>query len=398
MPTDGAEWFGSDQQEEVAMCSNLYFAYGSNLNLDDLRRWCEEKRNPHWSPDLLSNPVPAWLPDMKLAFDYESSSRGGGVLNVHEAPGQVVPGVIFKVAAEGWAMLDKKEGAPNCYQRKQWSALTADGTRIPVATYAVTGKRGDLVKPTEAYLEVVLQGYLAFDLDPHRLEAAAAAAGAAHCLDAGEGEEPQEPGPCDAFFLYGTLMRGERRFPAIQALDAYCIVLAQCPGTLFDLGDFPGMSLNRDAEELVTGELVRVGNVEKALADLDRIEGFRGFCVEGSLVERVLVTVDAGEDRLRQAWTYVIAGQPATARVIPSGNWRVSRNRWDSFTEQLVAAHARGDERALFQQVQDAQIFPPDPGAASGGDEDRPLLAALRNHTLSERKIAQSSGCRVAVP
>ena len=65
------------------------FAYGSNLNLRDLELWCQRLGRP---PALMVKPgVPAYLPDHEVVFDYLSSSRKGGVLDLRPSVGKIVP-------------------------------------------------------------------------------------------------------------------------------------------------------------------------------------------------------------------------------------------------------------------------------------------------------------------
>jgi len=73
------------------MSQNVYFTYGSNLNLPDLNAWLE--RNGY-SPDLLEFHSPACLPDFEPAFTYRSASRGGGVL---KPKGAAIRAITYRV-------------------------------------------------------------------------------------------------------------------------------------------------------------------------------------------------------------------------------------------------------------------------------------------------------------
>lgn len=61
------------------------------------------------------------------------------------------------------------------------------------------------------------------------------------------------------------------------------------------LGDFPGLVDVSDDRSMVNGEFVRLLELEKAIATLDAIEGFRGFGKSGSLDRRTIMGVDVGD-------------------------------------------------------------------------------------------------------
>ena len=91
----------------------LYFAYGSNLNLADLNRWCRDRQE---RGDVLEFHSTGILRDFTARFTLFSNARAGGVLDVVPKPAGEVPGVLFTVVrADGWRLLDLKEGVPNHY-------------------------------------------------------------------------------------------------------------------------------------------------------------------------------------------------------------------------------------------------------------------------------------------
>jgi gamma-glutamylcyclotransferase (GGCT)/AIG2-like uncharacterized protein YtfP len=121
----------------------------------------------------------------------------------------------------------------------------------------------------------------------------------------------------DFVFLYGSLMRG---FESHEGLDlpgrAEFAGEAHCKGTLYDLGEYPGMTLEGDGR--VAGELYRPLD-EGLLDDIDRFEDYYPESADDSLfVRRHLEVVD----RDLQAWAYVYNGPTEDAPVIESGDWR----------------------------------------------------------------------------
>ena len=358
------------------MTAQRYFAYGSNLNAEDWRDWCVNRSASTCRPDDIRPVGVAWLPDFELAFDLHSRTRGGGVLDIRPRVGQRVAGVLFEVLGEGWKALDRKEGAPNVYERFETEVIVPGGERLAATTYrASESKRQSFVKPASEYLEIVRAGLRAHGLDTAMVDAAASNAAL-----------PQE---IDAVFVYGTLMRGESRFSALAAHEPNCILTAQGPGTLYDLGNYPGLVLTDQRELLVEGEFARLERVEEALHALDAIEDFRGFGRPGSLYERTLVDVEVGEDRRRTAWTYVLPEAPTDARAIPSSSWREERGRRRPFWERLCAAYAAGDESGLRALLQ----------ARGAWRKRRTTLAdALDQCQLTERQLALATQRWAVVP
>jgi gamma-glutamylcyclotransferase (GGCT)/AIG2-like uncharacterized protein YtfP len=111
-----------------------YFAYGSNLNLSDLEKWCQRIGRPF---ALSGKATAALLPDHETVFDYLSESRRGGVLDLRPAVGKVVPGALFDVVDEDLKTLDLKEGVPLIYRRARKRVLLPDGREVEAAAYEV---------------------------------------------------------------------------------------------------------------------------------------------------------------------------------------------------------------------------------------------------------------------
>ena len=113
--------------------SDYHFGYGSNLDLDDWKKWCDVRGRK--SDEMQVEPGIFFLPDYELDFHYKSGSRGGGALDVVERPGHVVAGKLFKVTGDGWKSLDYKEGSPKYYERKQVEVLSENGEQRTAITY-----------------------------------------------------------------------------------------------------------------------------------------------------------------------------------------------------------------------------------------------------------------------
>ena len=275
----------------------LYFAYGSNLEAQDLARFGLS----------LSAVARAYLPDRRLAFTHASTSRGGGVLDVAEARGSAVEGMLFRLDPAAARALDEKENRGHRYRRVETVALDEDGRERAAFVYEVEpAEREAFVAPAPGYLDVVRRGYRAHGLDDAPLEAAAI--GTPHF------------GPVRSLFVYGTLMAGEERAPHLARQGMTAAAPAQVRGTLIDLGAYPGLVLD-GAPTPVAGELYAIADPGRLFAALDPVEDFRGFGVAGSHYRRTIVRAARGCASV-PAWTYVYAGPHDGREVIASGSWR----------------------------------------------------------------------------
>lgn len=286
------------------------FAYGSNLNLKDLELWCQRLGRP---PALMVRAgIPAYLPDHEEVFDYLSSSRKGGVLDLRPSVGRIVPGALFEVTEEDLRTLDLKEGVPLIYRRVEKKVLLADGREVNARAYEVApGYRMPApVAPAEAYVRIVAEGLAAFGHDDRMLQAAAQGAPA--------------PFLATGLFVYGTLLRGGSRHGELERCGgAADISPATAKGALLDCGAFPGMLAG--PEGTVHGELVELRDVPLALTHLDGVEGFEGFEASRALFRRALIKVKTGGAGEQLAWTYLWAGTDRHPRIA-SGDWLASRD------------------------------------------------------------------------
>jgi gamma-glutamylcyclotransferase (GGCT)/AIG2-like uncharacterized protein YtfP len=284
----------------------LYFGYGSNLCSEDLDRWC---RTRGLAGIGLTRVAPAFLPDRRLAFTHRSTTRGGGVLDVPPARGCAVSGVLFRVDGnETFALLDRKEGDGHAYRRIVAVTLTEDGGQRTAVTYEVEPRgRGHFVAPSPSYFDVVRRGHEEHGLFLEPLVAAA--------------RDEEHRGPVAQVFVYGTLRRGEERHAALARHRTTGGGVAFAPGTLLDLGPYPGLVPGGPGAAVV-GELYAPPDPGALFTELDTVETFRGFGVPGSLYRRAILSVRRADGEPALAWTYVYAGSRSGSRVIASGDWR----------------------------------------------------------------------------
>lgn len=287
--------------------NTFYFAYGSNLNRDELKSWSDKFDFP--AP--LTHPgIPSYLPDMRLCFDYYSYSRKGGALNIEPCLGQIVPGVLFSAPPNDWQVLDEKEGAPIHYQRIWVTALTNDGQTHAAQTYVVSSsmRAKRFIPPTQDYIESILKGYKAYGLDTSQLSSAARGATPTYMVN--------------SLFTYGTLMQGESRHALLATNTGITDIRpAAAHGHLFDLGSYPGMFVHPRCKVKVRGELITLNDIGSALHMLDLVEGFTGYGPSESLFHRILLRVCDTSNNEHLSWAYALPAKPS-ADMIPSGGWR----------------------------------------------------------------------------
>jgi gamma-glutamylcyclotransferase (GGCT)/AIG2-like uncharacterized protein YtfP len=145
----------------------LYFAYGSNLDWDQMRDRCPSAR-------YLGN---ARLADHQLVISRKSIGRGCGVADVIPSVGESVWGVIYEISDADAASLDRDEGyragrKANAYDRiaKEVVAIQ-DGTQrtIRVQTY-VASAQPNPPAPSRKYLDQIITGARHWQLPEEYIE------------------------------------------------------------------------------------------------------------------------------------------------------------------------------------------------------------------------------------
>ncbi len=138
----------------------LYLAYGSNLNIPQMNRRCPGAK-------LVGTTN---LPDWHLEF---RGSKTGNYLTLVRDSGTGVPVAIWAVTPRDEANLDRYEGCPTFYYKKDlWVNLcdkeTGKEHRVKAFAYIMHEERKKGL-PTEAYLQTCREGYEAFGFDQNCL-------------------------------------------------------------------------------------------------------------------------------------------------------------------------------------------------------------------------------------
>jgi gamma-glutamylcyclotransferase (GGCT)/AIG2-like uncharacterized protein YtfP len=123
----------------------------------------------------------------------------------------------------------------------------------------------------------------------------------------------------DFLFIYGTLvpeLAPKDIAPVVRKLEL--IGSGSVPGTLYDLGDFPGIKLERASRKRVRGRVFRIPS-KATLKVLDDYEEFDPKHPRSSLYKRKLVNVKLDNGETIRSWIYEYNRSPRPKNVIKNG-------------------------------------------------------------------------------
>lgn len=139
------------------MEENLYFAYGSNLDLEQTAQRCPDAEIV--GPVRLEN--------------YELRFRGNGFATVTPKKGGVVYGLVWKITPNCEQSLDRYEGYPRHYTKETVTVKDAAGAEIPVMVYIMAEPYcRQPALPSPYYYRVIQRGFEANGLPVESLQAA----------------------------------------------------------------------------------------------------------------------------------------------------------------------------------------------------------------------------------
>ena len=139
------------------MEETLYFAYGSNINLEQMAHRCPDA--------LLVGPV--------TLQNYELQFRGSGFATVAPKKDCVVHGLLWKLTPSCEQSLDRYEGYSRHYIKEAVTVQTADGSKIPVMAYIMAEPMcRQPALPYPRYYRAIQQGFEANGLPVESLEEA----------------------------------------------------------------------------------------------------------------------------------------------------------------------------------------------------------------------------------
>lgn len=128
----------------------FYIAYGSNLNIQQMRQRCPG----------------AELIDIGTIKDYTLEFRGrpyGAHATITPCPGEAVPCGIWRISSANERALDKYEGAPTYYTREQITVRGHDKSYRGLVY--IMDPHYDYGMPSRSYFGTILEGYRNCNLD-----------------------------------------------------------------------------------------------------------------------------------------------------------------------------------------------------------------------------------------
>ena len=129
-----------------------YLAYGSNLNVHQMKYRCPTAR-------IVGTAV---IRDYELLY---KGSKTGSYLTIEKKKGSLVPVAVWEVTAADEHSLDIYEGYPNFYYKKNMKIrLSETGKTVDAFVYIMHEERR-LWIPTPAYVSTCKFGYTIFGFD-----------------------------------------------------------------------------------------------------------------------------------------------------------------------------------------------------------------------------------------
>ena len=138
------------------MCKRYYLAYGSNLNIPQMRHRCPTAK-------IIGT---AEIKDYELLF---KGSKTGSYLTIEPKKGATVPVAVWEVKQGDEANLDIYEGAPRFYYKKDMQIkckyLKSGRMRTISAFVYIMYEYRQLGVPSAYYVNTCLNGYDSFGFD-----------------------------------------------------------------------------------------------------------------------------------------------------------------------------------------------------------------------------------------
>ena len=121
----------------------LYFAYGSNINLDQMSYRCPAAQ--------VVGPV--------TLEGYELLFRGSGVATIGPKEGEKVHGLLWQLTPDCERSLDHYEGCPYLYGKQPMKVKDKNGQEFTVMAYVMTERYLTPAVPPGSYYQGILDGY-----------------------------------------------------------------------------------------------------------------------------------------------------------------------------------------------------------------------------------------------
>ncbi len=142
------------------MVKRYYIAYGSNLNIPQMRWRCPSARIIGTSE----------IPDYRLIF---KGSQTGAYLTIEPSQGDSVPVGVWEVSPEDELALDHYEGYPRFYYKAEMelpvTGIRSGKTKVRTVFVYIMHEDRPFGVPARYYVDICRQGYRAFGFNQKKL-------------------------------------------------------------------------------------------------------------------------------------------------------------------------------------------------------------------------------------
>lgn len=125
------------------MENTMYFAYGSNINLEQMAYRCPDAQ--------VVGPVT--LEGWELLF------RRGGFATIAPKEGEKVTGLLWSITRSCERSLDYYEGYPRFYNKQMVTVRDSEGRSLSVMAYIMDERFREPMLPSDSYYHGILEGY-----------------------------------------------------------------------------------------------------------------------------------------------------------------------------------------------------------------------------------------------
>lgn len=133
-----------------------YIAYGSNLNIEQMKRRCP----------TASIYGTGFLNDWTLEF---RSMHGPAFATIESGSGHQIPVAVWNIDKRAEMALDIYEGYPHHYFKKNIEVAMSTGETLTAMVY-IMNKKSFPGLPSDNYINIISQGYLDNHLDVNYLD------------------------------------------------------------------------------------------------------------------------------------------------------------------------------------------------------------------------------------
>jgi gamma-glutamylcyclotransferase (GGCT)/AIG2-like uncharacterized protein YtfP len=123
-----------------------YFAYGSNMNHEQMKKRCENAK-------FIER---GYIENYDFVYDGYSSYRKGAVGNIIPCEGSIVFGALWEISEDDLKNLDRYEGYPYVYNRKLM--IVKDDKGLEYNAWVYLREPQEIGMPSKEYHDIVIMG------------------------------------------------------------------------------------------------------------------------------------------------------------------------------------------------------------------------------------------------